>query len=96
MAKLNVSTLEKYDLIDYDKFDKFLENKRRTHYNFKATTGFIVGIVLDNIIPATFGFITMKLKGFGKLWYSCEVQNKYVNQLTRTKYVGRFVRGFLE
>ncbi len=96
MATPNVSTLEKYDLVDYDNIDKFLENKRRIYYNFKATTGFIIGVILDNIIPSTFGFITMNLKRFGKLWYSCKIENKYINQLTKNKYVGWFVRGFLE
>lgn len=96
MIQTRITALEKYDLVDYDHVDKLLENKQRTYYSFKATTGFIVGVILDNVIPATFGFITMKLKGYGRLWYSCNVKNKIINQFTRNKYIGWFVRGFLE
>ena len=88
--------IQKYDLIDYDNIDRFLDNKEKTYYKFKATTGFIIGAILDNVIPCTFGVITMKLKQYGKLWYSCDVKVKFINVLTRNKYTGWFVRGFLE
>jgi len=88
--------LVKYGYVDYDSIDMLLENKQKFHYKFKATTGFIVGTVLDNVIPATFGLITMKLKSYGRVWYECDVKNRLINKLARNKYSGFFVRGFLE
>ena len=51
------------------------------YYKADITTGFILGVVLDNIIPCTFGLITRYLKRFGRVWFSREI--KYNNAIIR-------------
>jgi hypothetical protein len=58
-------------------------------YKLNVTYGFIVGIILDQILIGTFGYPIKLLKGFGRSLYSKEIKlNKYTNNF--------FIRGFLE
>lgn len=58
-------------------------------YKLNVTYGFIVGVILDQILPGTFGYPIKLLKKFGKLIYSKELRlNKYTNN--------KFVVGFLD
>ena len=51
------------------------------YYELNITLGFIIGIVLDNIIPCTFGVITRILKGYGKSFFKTNVKGN--NKLIR-------------
>jgi len=51
------------------------------YYNIDVTYGFIIGFILDNIIPATFGMFTKVLKRFGRVLFSKEI--RYNNMIVR-------------
>lgn len=58
-------------------------------YKLNVTYGFIVGVILDQILIGTFGYPIKLLKRFGNVLYSREVRlNRYTNNF--------FIRGFLE
>ncbi len=51
------------------------------YHNLDITLGFILGFILDNIIPLTFGLFTKFLKQFGKSLKKIEI--RYNNKLVR-------------
>jgi len=72
---------------DYIK-SHWIDTGKRYYYRLNITTGFIVGFIIDNIVPCTLGMPMRLLKGFGRIWYSKELKlNKYTNN--------KYVRGFL-
>jgi len=59
------------------------------YYKLNITAGFLIGFVIDQVIPGTFGMPMRILKRFGKTFYSREVK---LNHYTNNSYI----RGFLE
>lgn len=58
-------------------------------YKLKITYGFIVGVIVDQILPGTFGLPIRMLKKFGKVLYCRSIRlNKFTNNW--------FIKGFLE
>lgn len=59
------------------------------YYKLNITAGFIIGFIIDQLLPGTFGLPMRILKRFGKTFYSQEVRlNHYTNN--------KLIRGFLE
>ena len=58
-------------------------------YKLNVTFGFIVGVIIDQILIGTFGYPIRLLKKFGKVLYSKEIR---LNRFTNNK----FIVGFLD
>jgi len=67
---------------------QFLGNEKY-YYKLNITYGFIIGLVIDQLIPLTFGLPMKVLKRFGSTLYIKSIKlNKYTNNT--------YIRGFLE
>ncbi len=68
----------------------------KVFYKLNITTGFIVGVVIDQVIFGTFGYPIKLLKKYGRVWYQSELRHRLVYKVLDMKFLGSFVRGFLE
>lgn len=72
-----------------DDFNKY-------YYQFKLTTGFIIGFVIDNIVPCTLGLPMKLLKDFGKVFFKTELRHRLIYKILSKPFIGAYLRGFLE
>ena len=70
-------------------FDKY-------YYKINITYGFVVGFIIDNIIPCTLGLPMKLLKRYGSTIYQTSLKSKIIYRILSIRYLGSYLRGFLD
>lgn len=73
-----------------------VKTSNKYYYSFELTAGFIIGFIIDNLFPLTFGIPMRFLSKYGKVFYKTEVKHILIYKLLNMKYIGGFLRGFLK
>jgi len=70
-------------------------NKNKYYYDINITIGFIVGIIIDNVIIGTCGIPIKLLKNIGPTLYKTEIKNKLSYKILNIPFIGAYFKGFL-
>ena len=79
----------KTQYFETDDFNKY-------YYKLSITLGFIIGVIIDQVIPLTAGLPIKILKRFGRVFFSRDIKSKFMYKVLSVPFIGGYLRGFLE